>query len=138
MTRDWAADYRRANEDVLVFGLIEDPEGVENVEAIAAGSGLDGLLFGPFDLAMTLGLEGDVTHPDLAVMSARLIDATRAARIEYVSILGWEFDGIDGLARSGSRIVTVTGDRGALANSFQGALEKSRTRLDRAAQELTA
>ena len=42
LTFDWTRDYRRANEDVLVFGLVEDVEGVENVDAIAK-AGLDGL-----------------------------------------------------------------------------------------------
>ena len=36
LTEDWVADYKRADRDTLVFGLIEDVEGVENVAAIAA------------------------------------------------------------------------------------------------------
>lgn len=87
-TQDWIADYRRSNRDTLVFGLIEDPEGVENVAAIAAVSGLDGLVFGPFDLAMALGLEGDVTHPDIDAARTKVIEATRSSGIEFVAIAG--------------------------------------------------
>jgi 2-keto-3-deoxy-L-rhamnonate aldolase RhmA len=129
MSTDWSSDYRRADADVLVFGLIEDPEGVENVDAIAAQSGLDGLVFGPFDLAMALGLEGNVAHPDVEVMSAAVIKATRDAGIEYVSISGWEFGGYDGVVRSGSRIVTLTGDRGALYRAYASALSTAHAKL---------
>lgn len=84
LTHDWAADVRRMDADVLLFGIIEHPDGVENAEAIAR-TGLDGLLFGPFDLAMTLGLGGDVHHAQIRTMQKRVIEATRSAGIEYVS-----------------------------------------------------
>jgi 2-keto-3-deoxy-L-rhamnonate aldolase RhmA len=118
---DWSTDYRRANADVLVFGLIEDVEGVENVEAIAHESGIDGLLFGPFDLSQSLGFEGDIAHPDIEQMEKRVTSAAQAAGIEYIT-LAW---GVQDLATvcSYSRIFTVMSDRGALFNRFRGALE---------------
>jgi 2-keto-3-deoxy-L-rhamnonate aldolase RhmA len=39
-----------------MIGLIEDHDGVENVEAIAQECGFDGLMFGPFDLGMSIGM----------------------------------------------------------------------------------
>ncbi|WP_414819842.1 HpcH/HpaI aldolase family protein, partial [Sphingomonas sp. Root710] len=71
-TQNWSSEYRQADEDVLVFAIIEDRAGVANVEAIASECGFDGLLFGPFDLSMELGLEGNVQHPDLLAMRALL------------------------------------------------------------------
>jgi 2-keto-3-deoxy-L-rhamnonate aldolase RhmA len=118
VTSDWVHDYRCANADVLVFGLIEDLEGVDNVEQIAQESGLDGLVFGPFDLAQSSGLEGDVTHPDIEKMHARVTSAARAAGIEYIALVGWEFGGTAAMATN-SRIINVTSDRGALFGSFQ-------------------
>jgi 2-keto-3-deoxy-L-rhamnonate aldolase RhmA len=117
----WVADYRRADADVLVFGLIEDPEGVENVEAIASESGLDGLLFGPFDLAQSAGLEGDVAHPDIRKLHQRVTAAVQAAGIEYISIPGWEPGDIKAVAEY-SRIFNISGDRGALSIAFRTAL----------------
>jgi 4-hydroxy-2-oxoheptanedioate aldolase len=43
-----------ANGEILAFAMIETMEGMENLEAIAATPGLDGLYVGPADL--TLGL----------------------------------------------------------------------------------
>jgi 2-keto-3-deoxy-L-rhamnonate aldolase RhmA len=123
-TQDWVSDYRRADADVLVFGIIEDPEGVDNVESIARECDFDGLLFGPFDLGMALGLPGDLNHPDLAKMHDRVIDATRAAGIEYFAAnAGWERD----LDATGSRIVAVLGDRFAIYDSFRDALTNVQT-----------
>jgi 2-keto-3-deoxy-L-rhamnonate aldolase RhmA len=130
LTEDWTADYQRANRDTLVFGLIEDIEGVENVSDIARVPGLDGLVFGPFDLAMSLGLQGDVTHPDIDAATAKVIEATHDAGIEYVSIPGFGSGGLDGVAASGSRIVNVTGDRGMLYTAFRSQLSETRTGLD--------
>ncbi len=44
-----------ANEQTLVFAMIETPDGLANVEAIAATPGLDGLYVGPSDLTIALG-----------------------------------------------------------------------------------
>ena len=119
LTFDWTRDYRRANEDVLVFGLIEDVEGVENVDAIAK-AGLDGLVFGPFDLSQSAGLEGDVGHHDIEDMHRRVTEAARAAGIEYIALPSWEFGGFEAMARNG-RIFNVSGDRGALFMAFHKA-----------------
>jgi 2-keto-3-deoxy-L-rhamnonate aldolase RhmA len=121
---DWAADYRRLNADVLVFGLIEDVEGVQDVEAIAHESGLDGLLFGPFDLAQALGLDGDVTHPEIEKLHDRVVAATRAAGIEYLAIPAWEYADLRTVAQY-SRILSLTGDRGGLLQTFRAVLAES-------------
>ncbi|MGD0555109.1 MAG: aldolase/citrate lyase family protein [Streptosporangiaceae bacterium] len=121
ISTDWPADYHRANADVLIFGLIEDPEGVQNVEAIASESGLDGLLFGPFDLAQTAGLEGDVAHPDIRKMHQRVTAAVQAAGIEYIAIPGWEPGDLTSTAEY-ARIFNISGDRGALSIAFRTAL----------------
>jgi 4-hydroxy-2-oxoheptanedioate aldolase len=44
-----------ANEGVLVFAMVETPQGLANVERIAATPGLDGLYIGPSDLTLAVG-----------------------------------------------------------------------------------
>jgi 2-keto-3-deoxy-L-rhamnonate aldolase RhmA len=115
LSQDWSSDYRRMDADVLLFGIIEHPAGVDNVELIAREGGLDGLMFGPFDLAMNLGLGDDISHPDIQEMHNRVIEATRAAGIEYVTPnAAWE----SGLDATGSRIIPVAGDGAALVSTF--------------------
>lgn len=127
LTFDWTADSTAADRDVLVFVLIEDLEGVQNVEAIASESGLDGLVFGPFDLAVEMGLAGDITHPDVRAHHARVTEACRSAGSDYVvAAASWEFEGIDAC---GGRIVTVASDRASLWSSFATELNQVRASL---------
>jgi 4-hydroxy-2-oxoheptanedioate aldolase len=50
------ADYLDgANRELLVLGMIETCEGLENLEAILAVPGLDGIYVGPNDLSLALG-----------------------------------------------------------------------------------
>ncbi|WP_178945679.1 HpcH/HpaI aldolase/citrate lyase family protein [Kocuria sp. TGY1127_2] len=123
LTEDWSTDYRRADEDTLVFGLIEDIKGVEDVEAIAQVPGLDGLVFGPFDLAMALGREGEIDHPDVIAMHDRVVNATKSAGIHYVAAAAaWEPGGNQGVIDSNARVVNVTGDRGLLVMAHRHSL----------------
>nr|WP_234407428.1 aldolase/citrate lyase family protein [Microterricola viridarii] len=55
----------RANELVSLFVQIETAAAVENVAAIAAVDGVDGLFIGPSDLAASMGVLGQQEHPDV-------------------------------------------------------------------------
>jgi 4-hydroxy-2-oxoheptanedioate aldolase len=56
-------DYRNvANQQILCIPQIEDMEGIENAEAIAAVDGIDIGFLGPGDLALSMGVEAG--HPD--------------------------------------------------------------------------
>jgi 4-hydroxy-2-oxoheptanedioate aldolase len=44
-----------ANDSVVVLAMIETPQGLANVDAIAATPGLDGLYIGPSDLTLAVG-----------------------------------------------------------------------------------
>lgn len=73
-------DYlQRAAEHVSVTVQIESATAVENVEEIAAVEGVDALFVGPSDLAASMGLLGDQTHPDVVAGVQRAIEAGHAA-----------------------------------------------------------
>ena len=50
------------NQEILVVAMIETPRAVENAEAIAGVAGIDGLLIGTNDLALEMGITGQVGH----------------------------------------------------------------------------
>lgn len=51
------ADYfEHAADTVVTWGMIETPQGLENLEAICAVPGLDGIFIGPSDLSLALGV----------------------------------------------------------------------------------
>lgn len=81
--RDWRR-FAAASEAQGVIALIETPEGVDAIEAIAAVPGLRALLAGPFDLSVSLGLHGDTTHPQLRAALDRIVQAAAARRLPLI------------------------------------------------------
>ncbi|WP_206074608.1 HpcH/HpaI aldolase family protein [Antribacter gilvus] len=73
-------DYLRdADRHVSLFVQVESATGVENAGAIAAVGGIDGVFVGPSDLAASLGLLGQQTHPDVVAAVRATFEAVRAA-----------------------------------------------------------
>lgn len=68
----------RANRETLICPMIESPEAVENARAIAAEPGVDLLLFGTNDLAIEMGIPGELDHPRIEEAYRTVIDAARA------------------------------------------------------------
>lgn len=60
--RNWRDYVAEEEARVGVIGLVESVEGFENIETIAAVAGMTALMFGPFDLSVSMGLEGDWRH----------------------------------------------------------------------------
>ncbi len=54
-----------ANDETAVIVQIESPEGLENVDEIAAVDGVDIVFAGPQDIAASLGVIGQPRHPDV-------------------------------------------------------------------------
>lgn len=54
-----------ANDETCVVVQIETPDGIKNLEAIAAVDGVDVVFAGPLDLSASLGHIGKIEHPDV-------------------------------------------------------------------------
>lgn len=69
---DYFAD---ANDGTLCFVMIETAGAVEELEAIAATPGLDGLFIGPWDLSVSLGLaeRANFADPELSAVLDRVV-----------------------------------------------------------------
>jgi 2-keto-3-deoxy-L-rhamnonate aldolase RhmA len=68
-----AAEYLRTiDETILLLALIEEVEGVENIEKIAA-VGLDVLWVGTSDLAADFGVPGQTDHPKVMEAAAHVL-----------------------------------------------------------------
>jgi 4-hydroxy-2-oxoheptanedioate aldolase len=61
-------DYpQHANDEILTLAMIETREGLENLDAILATDGLDGVFIGPNDLSLTLtgSASAESQHPEM-------------------------------------------------------------------------
>jgi 4-hydroxy-2-oxoheptanedioate aldolase len=82
--RDWRA-HRVAEQAKGVIALVETAEGLEAVEAICATPGLLALLAGPFDLAVSLGLDGAYGDARVEAAMDRMAAAARAAGLPLIA-----------------------------------------------------
>ena len=68
----------KANDQIACLPMIETEEGLNNVEAIAAVEGVDGLFVGPMDLCYGLGLPpGDFTNGRFVEAIETIISAAK-------------------------------------------------------------
>jgi 4-hydroxy-2-oxoheptanedioate aldolase len=74
---DLSAAIDTAHQQTLVVVMIEDLEGVEQADTIAAVDGVDVLLEGAADLSQSFGLHWQTRHPDVRAAVARLSGAAR-------------------------------------------------------------
>jgi 4-hydroxy-2-oxoheptanedioate aldolase len=73
---DYLAD---ADSHVSLFVQVESVTGVENAARIAGVDGVDGVFVGPSDLAASMGLLGQQTHPAVTAAVHRTVEEVRAA-----------------------------------------------------------
>jgi 4-hydroxy-2-oxoheptanedioate aldolase len=68
-------DYlKQANEERFIILQIEDPEPLDDLEAIAALNGFDMLFFGAADFSHGIGVTGDWNHPKLLETRKRVAE----------------------------------------------------------------
>ena len=85
----WDDYLPKANDEICVVVQIESPEGIDNIEAIAAVEGVDVLFAGPADLAASLGVIGQMNHPKLTSFLADFPKrVTAAGKVAGISVAG--------------------------------------------------
>jgi 4-hydroxy-2-oxoheptanedioate aldolase len=72
-------DYlKQANEERFLCVQIEDPEPLDDLEAIASLEGIDIIFFGPGDFSQGIGAPGQWNHPKLLETRQRVAEICRA------------------------------------------------------------
>ena len=54
-----------ANRDLVIMIQIEHKEGVKNIDEILEVKGIDSIFIGPYDLSASMGLTGQLDHPEV-------------------------------------------------------------------------
>ncbi len=57
--------FNKAEDELCLVVQIETLEGLRNMDAIAQTDGVDAVFIGPSDLSASMGLRGQLTHPDV-------------------------------------------------------------------------
>ncbi len=111
------ADYHRLCEtEICVMVQIESRDALDNIEAIAAVEGVDGLFIGPGDLSTSLGYIGQQNHPDIVeVIDAAIRRITACGSI--AGILTGNESLAHGYIEAGALFTAVGSDVGLLARA---------------------
>ncbi len=75
---DTAAAQAELNREILITVMIETPRAVANAAAIAAVPGVDCLMIGTSDLTASMGIAGQIGHPDVRDAYAAVAGACEA------------------------------------------------------------
>jgi 2-dehydro-3-deoxyglucarate aldolase len=72
-------DYmQRANDETLLIIQIEHIDAVRNIDEILSVPGIDGTFIGPYDLSASMGVVGQLDHPDVQAAKEKVLKATLA------------------------------------------------------------
>lgn len=75
---DKASYFKQANECLVVL-QVEGKQAVENIDDILSVEGFDILFIGPYDLSQSLGVPGEVTHPEVIRQMQIIVDKAKKA-----------------------------------------------------------
>lgn len=107
-----------ADDHVSLFVQIETAAGVEAAGEIAAVDGVDGVFVGPSDLAASMGVLGQQSHPDVVAAVRRTFEAVRAAG-KPVGVNAFDPQVARGYADDGAGFILVGADVALLARGSE-------------------
>jgi 2-dehydro-3-deoxyglucarate aldolase len=74
---DYVEHVRDVNKKGLLMIQIEHIDAVHVIDDILSVPGIDGTFIGPYDLSMSMGLPGQLDHPDVQAAKQQVLEATR-------------------------------------------------------------
>lgn len=107
-----------ANAQVLLFVQAESRSAVENIDAIAATEGVDGVFIGPADLAADMGHLGNPTAPEVVAAIDHVLARTQAAG-KIAAYLSFDPEPVPALVAKGVTFFAVAGDVPALGSALR-------------------
>lgn len=99
---------QQANRERFIALQIEDPEPLDELDAIAALPGYDILFFGPADFSHAIGAPGQWDHPRITDARRRVVAAARKHG-KWAGTTGGP-DNFKGLIKQGYRFINVGAD----------------------------
>lgn len=98
------------NADIVCNPIIEDVEGVDNIDEILAVPGLDFISVGPGDLSGSLGVPGQTDHPAVRAAIERVLAACREANVPAHTTAAAAPASADEIRAAGLRVLTSASD----------------------------
>jgi len=122
LNQTWEEFERQAPEKTGIIALVESPEGIKNLREIVSVPGLKGLIIGPFDLSVSSGWHGNMTHPELIPIMEKAVEMAISAGVTpVVPVFGANLESNSAQIRKwkkkGERVFTASCDKALLGES---------------------
>ena len=110
-----------ANAGISVIIQLETPSAIADTARVAALPGVDGIFLGPADISATMGLVGQLQHPDVLALMAESIAHAHAAG-KWVGTVGGMPAQVRQYRDMGFDFVAIASDMGLLMRAATGAV----------------
>ena len=114
-----------ANESILLSVQAESAEAVKNIKSIVQVEGLDAVLVGPYDLSASMGLPGQVNHPDVKAAIQHVAEVCKDAGMP-IGIFGLTAEAVLPYVQQGFKFVVCGADTVLLGNAARQLLKQLR------------
>jgi len=117
-----------ANRDLVIMIQIEHTEGVKNIDEILKVKGIDSVFIGPYDLSASMGLTGQLSHPEVLSTINLIKEKCRTAGLPY-GIFGMTPEPMLSELKDGCTFLLCGVDSAILLNSYSDMLKVFKTGL---------
>jgi 4-hydroxy-2-oxoheptanedioate aldolase len=100
---------KQQNKDNLVIPLIEEKEALQEMSKILEVKGIDVLFYGPFDMSVTMGLDGNMVHPTIWKGLDDTVKLCKAKGIP-VANLCWDIESAAESIKRGALMIALSVD----------------------------
>lgn len=114
-----------ANERILLSVQAESSESVKNIASIVQVEGLDAVLVGPYDLSASMGLPGQILHPDVKAAIQHVADVCKQAGMP-IGIFGMTAEAVLPYIEQGFKFIVSGADTVLLGNAAHQLLKQLR------------
>jgi 2-keto-3-deoxy-L-rhamnonate aldolase RhmA len=112
-----------ANRDLLIMIQCEHKDAVKNFDNILKVNGIDSVFIGPYDLSASMGLTGQISHPDVLAAIKLVKEKCRKAEMPY-GIYSSNTDDMILEINTGCTFLLSGVDANMLLNSYADLLKK--------------
>jgi len=124
--------FRTSNQETMLFALIENKEAIENIEQIISVDGLDGIMFGPCDMSLDMGIYDRWDSPEVIAAMEKAIKVAHQYKRHLIGLVlsGENLEQqISDWRKKGARIILYAYDIYLIQQLFLSDLAKIRKSL---------
>ena len=123
--RNFAAYMESANDNIAVIVQAEHIDAVNNIDEIVEVDGIDAVFIGPYDLSASMGLMGQVDHPEIVEAIDRVGRACQQRDIT-LGYFGTTAESVQDYVSKGYHLICAGTDAGFVTAGAEETLEKLR------------